>query len=140
MSESREVQYEQVEPLVVEKSFDRRDVQCVFECPVSGDRFEGEGYVDPEHDLQTRVQTSFLRKMGYRVAQWLGDLVHSLTGSRIMEEVADSLAYEAAEVAEEGSGIAFSEEAEREAVVLAFEDVKNEFIWDSEAGRWISAQ
>jgi len=138
--ETEEITFESVEPLVVNREFDRNEVACTFECPVTGRQFRGEGTVDREHDMQTRVQTSFVRRMGYRIARFLGDIVHSLTGSRILEEIADSLAHETAEVVEEESGMTFSDEAKRDAVLQAFEEVRNEFVWDAETEQWIARE
>lgn len=119
---------------MVERERDDATLRCIFECPVSGAQFEGEGRLS----AMGSPRQSMLSEIGYQIQRWVGEIVNALFGSYQAEWMAEDAAGVVVDKAAESSGMKYSDETIQEAVVEAFESVQEHFVWDAANNQWIA--
>lgn len=130
---AREIDYETIEENLADKTIEDSEVTCLFECPITGEQFEGTAQIRAVGQRRSVFQ-SVLRS----VFRMVGSLVQEITGSYRISRMARQFGSDAAEQAAESSGLKYADETIQEGVLEAFEEVRQNFVWDAEREQWIA--
>jgi tellurite resistance protein len=133
--------WDNVSPLVAEARPSGRSVQVTFRCPVSGTTVSARANAAATAGLADKAGKVVKRSLLWSLRGAVSSLVRGIFGYGILGRLAGDLAYSAvSEVTRETGGHDLSESERRNAILAAFETVRNRFVWDRERGAWVSTE
>jgi hypothetical protein len=136
---NREIRFEDIEPLLADRRIDGSSVECVFQCPSSGARFEARSHIRSDNSLASRARQSIFRNIVRSLSRGLGRMIRSVFGNNyLVRRLVGDVANDALYGATRSSGLKYSDDEIESAVVDAFGRVQQNFYWDQGAGRWIA--
>ena len=133
-----QITYEMIQPLIASSNQQGSAMHVVFRCPVSGQTVESRGALQAANTVGNRVTKSAKRSMLYSLRNALSRALRSTLGYGIAGQVASDAARGAMNTS--GSNVSYSDSDRQAAMVRAFQSVANQFVWDSQNSRYISAQ
>lgn len=113
-------------------------MNVAFRCPVSGQTVEARGHLQASNTVGSRVTKSAKRSVLYSLRNSLTRALRRSLGYGIAGRVASDAARGAMQTS--GSNVNYTDADKHAACVRAFESVSNQFVWDSQNNRYISAQ
>lgn len=134
-----QISFELVQPLIAQANQQGSTMHVTFRCPVSGHTVESRGHLQAANTMGSRVAQSAKRSVLWSLRSSLSRAIRSSLGYGIAGRVAADAASGAINTS--GSGQQSYSEADRQAaMVRAFESVANQFVWDAQNNRYVSAQ
>ena len=129
-----------IEPLIVNLQEQGRSVQVMFQCPMTGHQFSGRASATRDHSLGSKVKKNTQQSLLYAAPRALRQVLREVFGhnsfGRIASDVTRRTMYSASSKMMNG----LSTKEKEQAIVKAFESVRQNFRWDETHLRWISKQ
>ena len=129
------VTYEQIEPLIVNRSLEGSRMICTFKTP-SGNIVESQATLKRERDIQSQISQRVTRLAATQTRMAVTRTLSQALGGGIFGRTASMIVRTAS--TPQALGINFSESEKRNAVIEAFEKVQQYFELDNHSGNWKS--
>ena len=114
-------------------------MRVTFRCPVSGQSVQSSGGLQAANTMASRATQSAKRGLMWSLRSSIARAARSAFGHGVAGSVASQATYGA--MSGVGSGrTSYSDSDKRDAIVRAFHNVQNQFAWDAQNNRFISAQ
>ncbi|MEM9488606.1 MAG: hypothetical protein AAGC55_05650 [Myxococcota bacterium] len=137
-----QIPYETIAPLIASAEQRGSAMVVTFRCPVSGHTVDASGAMRATAPgVGDRAMQSAKRSLGYSLSNALTRSIRRALGYNVLGRMAADMAQGAtSSIGSSRSEPSFSEDDKRAAIAAAFESVSNNFIWDAQNNRYISAE
>ncbi|AGY60677.1 TerB family tellurite resistance protein [Gloeobacter kilaueensis] len=131
--------FESIQPLIVSAEQQGSTLNCVFQCPVTGETVQASAPLQKREtmmgNMAQNVGGNVVQTLKYSVASTIRRAMGFGFVGYIIGDIADSLILQTGNTPGE---IHYSEEEKKDALARAFQSA-DFFVWDNKNSRWISA-
>jgi tellurite resistance protein len=135
MSQTR---YDAIAPLIADAQQEGSTMRVTFRCPVSGQTIPSSAGITAANTVGSRVAQGAKRSLMWSLRSSIAGAVRKAFGHGMAGSMASGATYGAMQGV--GSGHSYSEADKRAAIERAFERVQDQFVWDEQNQRFVSAQ
>lgn len=134
------VVYDTIAPNIARVETDGAQVQVFWKCPATGREIgQSSATMAADASLSNQVQASMKRSIASEIIYGAARIVSGLIGGAAGRVVSNA-AYTAANDINQRmtAGVDYTEASRQAAIVSAFETVKESFVWDDTANRFVA--
>lgn len=129
-----------IEPLIVNLQEQGRSVQVMFQCPMTGHQFSGRASAARDHSLGSKVKKNTQQSLLYAAQRALSQVLREVFGHNSLGRMASDVTRRTMYSASSQMMNGLSTKEKEQAIVKAFQSVRQNFMWDENHMRWISKQ
>jgi hypothetical protein len=134
------VGYDTIEPNIARVDLDGAQVQVFWKCPATGREIgQSAATMAADASVTSRVQASVKRSIASEVIYGAARIIAGLLGGAAGRVVSNAAYTAAADInTRVTAGVDYTEASRQAAIVTAFESVKESFVWDPQANRFVA--
>jgi len=131
---------EAINPLVADMKIQGRNVNIIFQCPISGQQFPARHYQKQDQSIGGQALKSTQRSVMYAIQNTVSQLLRNIFGNGVVGRTAGNVARQTVYATSRNMQNSLSSKEKQQAILAAFQSVSKNFTWDDNRGQWLASQ